>query len=163
SSDDRVCDDDDVQSKGFLWAAEKLGHGCTVVRTAESALETYLRHLHDVVIIDARSNNGNSLDAEALSRSIKAAKTSDYTVLVAVTKRYSEDIEEPSILPLLKAGFSRRYQENSCLSACINELQSLEAGEVRSNVRLKACNGLFVALDNVAEAVEITNSNHEIQ
>lgn len=57
----------------------------------------------------------------------------------------------------------QRYQENSRLSACINELQSLEAGEVQCNVKLKACNGLFMALNNVAEAVEITNSNHEIQ
>ncbi|KAK3725691.1 hypothetical protein RRG08_043106 [Elysia crispata] len=57
----------------------------------------------------------------------------------------------------------QRYQENSSASACINELQTLEAGEVRSTLKLYACAGLFQALENVFEAVEITNSDQEIQ
>ncbi|CAL1526430.1 unnamed protein product, partial [Lymnaea stagnalis] len=73
------------------------------------------------------------------------------------------DKEEPSIVPLLKAGFTRRYEENSSVSACVNELQALEVGEVRSALKLQSCNALFMALENVGEAVEITNSDHEIQ
>ncbi|GFO30563.1 phosphodiesterase [Plakobranchus ocellatus] len=57
----------------------------------------------------------------------------------------------------------KRYLENSSASACINELQTLEAGEVRATLKLHACAGLFQALENVIEAVEITNSDQEIQ
>ncbi|XP_059156380.1 high affinity cAMP-specific and IBMX-insensitive 3',5'-cyclic phosphodiesterase 8B-like [Physella acuta] len=154
---------EDGQSDGFWWAAEKLGYRCNIAGTPENALETYLKYQYDVVVIDARSAHHNSFDAEALCRSIKATKASEFTVLVAVTKRYCDDKEEPSILPLLQAGFTRRYQENSSLSACINELQTLEVGEVRANLKLQACNGLFMAMENIGEAVEITSSEHEIQ
>lgn len=154
---------EDGQSDGFWWAAEKLGYRCTIAGTPENALETYLKYQYDVVIIDARSASQNCFDAEALCRSIKATKASEFTVLVAVTKRYCNDKDEPSILPLLKAGFTRRYEENSSVSACINELQALEVGEVRSALKLQSCNALFMALENVGEAVEITNSDHEIQ
>ncbi|KAJ8304746.1 hypothetical protein KUTeg_018329 [Tegillarca granosa] len=39
--------------------------------------------------------------------SIRATKASEHTVIVAVTKRISPDKDEPSILPLLKAGFNK--------------------------------------------------------
>ncbi|CAL1526431.1 unnamed protein product, partial [Lymnaea stagnalis] len=78
---------EDGQSDGFWWAAEKLGYRCTIAGTPENALETYLKYQYDVVIIDARSANHNCFDAEALCRSIKATKASEFTVLVAVTKR----------------------------------------------------------------------------
>ncbi|KAH3843383.1 hypothetical protein DPMN_116898 [Dreissena polymorpha] len=97
---------EDYQSDGFWWAAEKGGYKCNISRDPESALETYQAKNHDVVIIDHRSNK--SFDAEALCRSIRATKASEHTVIVAVTKKHIHtDKEEPSILPLLKAGFSR--------------------------------------------------------
>ncbi|GFO30566.1 phosphodiesterase [Plakobranchus ocellatus] len=51
----------------------------------------------------------STFDAEALCRSIKATKASLYTVLVAVTKKPAGNEEEPSVLPLLKAGFTRAF------------------------------------------------------
>uniref|UniRef100_A0A2C9K9X0 Phosphodiesterase n=1 Tax=Biomphalaria glabrata TaxID=6526 RepID=A0A2C9K9X0_BIOGL len=155
---------EDGQSDGFWWAAEKLGYRCTIASTSENALETFLKYHYDVVIVDARMSVHNGLDAEALCRSIKATKSSEFTVIMAVTKRCpNEHTEEPSIVPLLKAGVTRRFEENWCLSACINELQSLEFGEVRSALKLQTTHALIVALENVNEAVEITNSDHEIQ
>lgn len=47
------------------------------------------------------------------------------------------DKEEPSILPLLNAGFNRRYPENPNAGNCLNELYQLELGEVRSNFKLR--------------------------
>ncbi|XP_012942280.1 high affinity cAMP-specific and IBMX-insensitive 3',5'-cyclic phosphodiesterase 8B [Aplysia californica] len=169
---------EDRQSDGFWWAAEKLGYRCNITSSPETALETYLTHNHDTVIIDARqtttnTNSSNSssssktttstFDAEALCRSIKATKCSENTVLVAVTSRTSADQEEQPIFSLIKAGFTRRYEENASVTACMNELQTLEVGEVRCRLQLKACAALFQALENVSEAVEVTNTDHEIQ
>ena len=46
---------------------------------------------------------------------------------------------------------------------CLSELQSLEYGEVRAQWRLRAAQCLVVAVDNAADAVEITDENHHTQ
>ncbi|WAR00767.1 PDE8B-like protein, partial [Mya arenaria] len=73
------------------------------------------------------------------------------------------DKEEPSILPLLKVGFNRRFVENSNVGACLNELVQMEHGEVLSRHKLRMCNAMFSALDCVTDSVEISNQDHEIQ
>ncbi|XP_052278369.1 high affinity cAMP-specific and IBMX-insensitive 3',5'-cyclic phosphodiesterase 8B-like isoform X1 [Dreissena polymorpha] len=153
---------EDYQSDGFWWAAEKGGYKCNISRDPESALETYQAKNHDVVIIDHRSNK--SFDAEALCRSIRATKASEHTVIVAVTKKHIHtDKEEPSILPLLKAGFSRRFLESSNVGTCLNELLVLEHSDVVTRQKLCTCSALFSALDSVNDCVEISNQDHEIQ
>ena len=57
---------EDSQSDGFWWAADKGGYVCTLKRTAEAALESYLDRHQDLVIIDARSSK--NFDSEALCR-----------------------------------------------------------------------------------------------
>ncbi|XP_048248345.1 high affinity cAMP-specific and IBMX-insensitive 3',5'-cyclic phosphodiesterase 8B-like isoform X1 [Haliotis rufescens] len=152
---------EDAQSDGFWCAADRIGYKCNISRNPEGALECFLDKHHDLVVIDHRSTK--HFDAEALCRSIRATKASEHTVLVAVTKGHTTDKEEPSILQLLKSGFNRRYIEKTNVGSCINELLSLEHGEVRSQIKLKACIALFTALDNVSDAVEITNEENEIQ
>ncbi|XP_053405359.1 high affinity cAMP-specific and IBMX-insensitive 3',5'-cyclic phosphodiesterase 8B-like isoform X2 [Mercenaria mercenaria] len=153
---------EDYQSDAFYWAAEKAGYKCNISRNPDSALECFMSKQHDVVIIDHRNNK--SFDAEALCRSIRGTKASEHTIIVAVTKKHSQtDKDEPSILPLLKAGFNRRYVENSNVGACMNELVQLEHGEVLSHQKLRTCNALFSALESVTDSVEITNDEHEIQ
>ncbi|KFQ79722.1 High affinity cAMP-specific and IBMX-insensitive 3',5'-cyclic phosphodiesterase 8A, partial [Phaethon lepturus] len=73
------------------------------------------------------------------------------------------DREESSILPLISAGFTRRYVENSNIMACYNELIQLEFGEVQAQFKLRACNSLFTALEKSQEAIEITSEDHVIQ
>ncbi|RUS91914.1 hypothetical protein EGW08_000316, partial [Elysia chlorotica] len=153
---------EDSQSDGFWWAAERLSYRCTIARTPENALEAYLSHHHDVVIIDARQSNHGSSSTTPASSSSTSSSVFNHNLIITISNRSGNE-EEPPVLPLLKAGFTRRYQENSSASACINELQTLEAGEVRSTLKLHACAGLFQALENVNEAVEITNSDQEIQ
>ncbi|XP_005098745.2 high affinity cAMP-specific and IBMX-insensitive 3',5'-cyclic phosphodiesterase 8B, partial [Aplysia californica] len=51
---------EDRQSDGFWWAAEKLGYRCNITSSPETALETYLTHNHDTVIIDARQTTTNT-------------------------------------------------------------------------------------------------------
>ncbi|KFQ14493.1 High affinity cAMP-specific and IBMX-insensitive 3',5'-cyclic phosphodiesterase 8A, partial [Leptosomus discolor] len=151
---------EDNQSNGFCWACEKAGFRCNIARTPESALECFLEKHHDIIIIDHR--HSRYFDAEALCRSIRTTKPSENTVIIGVVRRHA-DREESSILPLISAGFTRRYVENSNIMACYNELIQLEFGEVQAQFKLRACNSLFTALEKSQEAIEITSEDHVIQ
>ncbi|KAG9341351.1 hypothetical protein JZ751_019457 [Albula glossodonta] len=103
------------------------------------------------------------------AKSIRAVGSSENTVIIAVVKR--PDREEVSVMPLISAGFNRvshvgvarRYVENGNVMSCYNELLQLEYGEVRSQVKLRACNAIFTALEQSQEAVEISNEDQVIQ
>ncbi|XP_029766609.1 high affinity cAMP-specific and IBMX-insensitive 3',5'-cyclic phosphodiesterase 8A [Terrapene carolina triunguis] len=151
---------EDNQSNGFCWACEKAGFRCNIARTPESALECFLDKQHEIIIIDHR--HSRYFDAEALCRSIRTTKASENTVIIGVVRRHS-DREESSILPLIAAGFTRRYVENSNIMACYNELIQLEFGEVQAQFKLRACNSIFTALEKSQEAIEITSEDHVIQ
>ncbi|XP_040198518.1 high affinity cAMP-specific and IBMX-insensitive 3',5'-cyclic phosphodiesterase 8A isoform X2 [Rana temporaria] len=151
---------EDSQSNGFCCACEKAGFKSNIAKTPESALESFLDKHHEIIIIDHRQTR--SFDAEALCRSIRATKPSENAVIIAVVRRQS-DRDETSIMPLISAGFSRRYVENSNVMACYNELIQLEYGEVRAQFKLRACNSLFTTLEKSQEAIEITNEEHKIQ
>uniref|UniRef100_A0A8C6UKN6 Phosphodiesterase n=1 Tax=Neogobius melanostomus TaxID=47308 RepID=A0A8C6UKN6_9GOBI len=144
---------EDSQSNGFCWACEKAGFRFSLARTAESALECFVEKHHDLVIIDHR--HSRHFDAEALCRSIRSVISSENTVIVAVVKRYVPDREEASVMPLINAGFNRRFVENANMMACYNELLQLEHG--------RAGNALFTALEQSQEAIEITSEDQVIQ
>ncbi|XP_008402764.1 high affinity cAMP-specific and IBMX-insensitive 3',5'-cyclic phosphodiesterase 8A isoform X3 [Poecilia reticulata] len=150
---------EDSQSNGFCWACEKANYRCSMVRTPEYALECFSEKHHDLVIIDNR--HSRHFDAEALCRSIRAVNSSENTVIVAVVKR--PDREEASVMPLINAGFNRRYVENVNLMACYNELLQLEHGEVRAQFKLRASNAIFTALEQSQDAIEITSEDQIIQ
>lgn len=152
---------EDSQSDGFWWACDRAGYRCNIARTPESALECFLDKHHEIIVIDHRQT-GN-FDAEAVCRSIRATNPSEHTVILAVVSQASDDHEEASVLPLLHAGFNRRFMENSSIIACYNELIQIEHGEVRSQFKLRACNSVFTALDHCHEAIEITSDDHVIQ
>ncbi|XP_077050327.1 high affinity cAMP-specific and IBMX-insensitive 3',5'-cyclic phosphodiesterase 8B isoform X3 [Siphateles boraxobius] len=152
---------EDSQSDAFWWACERAGFRCNIARTPESAVECFLDKHHEIVIIDGR--HSRYFEADAVCRMIRAAKPSEHTVILAVMPQIPSDQEEPSVLPLLSAGFSRRYLENSSVSACYNELIQLEHGEVRAQFKLRACNSVFTALEQCQEAVEISSEDHVIQ
>uniref|UniRef100_A0A674MY23 Phosphodiesterase n=1 Tax=Takifugu rubripes TaxID=31033 RepID=A0A674MY23_TAKRU len=140
---------EDSQSDAFWWACDRAGFRCNIARTPESAVECFLDKHHEIIVIDGR--HPLYFEAEAVCRWD-----------LAVLQGYS-DQEEPSVLPLLCAGFSRRFVENSSVSACYNELVQIEHGEVRCQFKLRACNSVFTALDHCQEAVEITSEDHVIQ
>ncbi|XP_023505192.1 high affinity cAMP-specific and IBMX-insensitive 3',5'-cyclic phosphodiesterase 8A isoform X3 [Equus caballus] len=150
---------EDNQCNGFCRACEKAGFKCTVTKEAQAVLACFLDKQHDIIIIDHR--NPRQLDAEALCRSIRSSELSENTVIVGVVRRV--DREESSVMPLIAAGFTRRYVENPSLMACYNELLQLEFGEVRSQLKLRACNSIFTALEKSQEAIEITSEDHIIQ
>ncbi|XP_045680760.1 high affinity cAMP-specific and IBMX-insensitive 3',5'-cyclic phosphodiesterase 8A isoform X2 [Phyllostomus hastatus] len=150
---------EDNQCHGFCKACEKAGFKCTVTKEAHSVMACFLAKHHDIIIIDHR--NPRQLDAEALCRSIRSSKVSENTVIIGVVRRAER--EEPSVLPLIAAGFTRRYVENPSLMACYNELLQLEFGEVRSQLKLRACNSVFTALEKSQEAIEIISEDHIIQ
>ncbi|XP_048875014.1 high affinity cAMP-specific and IBMX-insensitive 3',5'-cyclic phosphodiesterase 8B isoform X2 [Brienomyrus brachyistius] len=152
---------EDSQSDAFWWACDRAGFRCNIARTPESAVECFQNKQHEIIIIDARRSH--HLEAESVCRSIRAAKHSEHTVILAVVPQIPQDQEEPSVLPLLNAGFSRRFLESSSVSACYNELIQMERGEVRSQFKMRACDSLFTALENCQEAVEITSEDHVIQ
>ncbi|XP_060699647.1 high affinity cAMP-specific and IBMX-insensitive 3',5'-cyclic phosphodiesterase 8B isoform X4 [Hemiscyllium ocellatum] len=152
---------EDSQSDGFWWACDKAGYKCNIARTPESALEYFLDKHHEMIVIDNR--HARCFDAEALCRSIRATNPGETTVILVVVPQLCNDQEECSVLPLLNAGFNRRYVENPNVTACYNELIQLEYGEVRSQFKLRACNSIFTALEHCQEAIEITNEDHVIQ
>uniref|UniRef100_A0A8C5FHV5 Phosphodiesterase n=1 Tax=Gadus morhua TaxID=8049 RepID=A0A8C5FHV5_GADMO len=131
---------EDSQSNGFCSACEKAGFRCSVVRSAESAAESFQEKHHDLVIMDHR--HSRHFDAEALCRSIRAIPSSENTVIVAVVKR---------------------YVENANAMACYNELLQLEHGELRAQFKLRAGNAIFTALEQSQEAIEITSEDQVIQ
>ncbi|XP_025127469.1 high affinity cAMP-specific and IBMX-insensitive 3',5'-cyclic phosphodiesterase 8A isoform X4 [Bubalus bubalis] len=150
---------EDNQCNGFCRACEKAGFMCTVTKEAQTALACFLDKHHDIIIIDHR--NSRHLDAEALCRSIRSSKLSENTVIIGVVRRV--DREESCVMSLIAAGFTRRYIENPSPMACYNELLQLEFGEVRSQLKLRACNSMFAALEKSQEAIEITSEDHIIQ
>ncbi|KAM5291414.1 high affinity cAMP-specific and IBMX-insensitive 3',5'-cyclic phosphodiesterase 8A isoform 1-T1 [Glossophaga mutica] len=150
---------EDNQCNGFCKACEKAGFKCTVTKEAHSVMACFLAKHHDIIIIDHR--NPRQLDAEALCRSIRSSKVSENTVIIGVVRRAER--EEPSVRALIAAGFTRRYVENPSLMACYNELLQLEFGEVRSQLKLRACNSVFTALEKSQEAIEIISEDHIIQ
>ncbi|KAJ8396558.1 hypothetical protein AAFF_G00016240 [Aldrovandia affinis] len=152
---------EDSQSDAFWWACDRAGFRCNIARTPESAVECFLDKHHEIIIVDGR--HSRYFEAEAVCRSIRATKPSEHAVILAVAPQIPQDQEEPSFLPLLNAGFSRRFVENSSVSACYNELIQIEHGEVRSQFKLRACNSVFTALEHCQEAVEITSEDHVIQ
>ncbi|XP_076020100.1 high affinity cAMP-specific and IBMX-insensitive 3',5'-cyclic phosphodiesterase 8B isoform X1 [Genypterus blacodes] len=152
---------EDSQSDAFWWACDRAGFRCNIAPTPESAVECYLDKQHEIVVIDGR--HSRFFEPEAVCRSIRATKPSENTVILAVVPQEAPDQEEPSVLPLLSAGYSRRFVENSRVSACYNELLQIERGEVRCQFKLRACNSVFTALDHCQEAVEITSEDHIIQ
>ncbi|KAM5264492.1 high affinity cAMP-specific and IBMX-insensitive 3',5'-cyclic phosphodiesterase 8B isoform 10-T10 [Ctenodactylus gundi] len=152
---------EDSQSDGFWWACDRAGYRCNIARTPESALECFLDKHHEIIVIDHRQSR--AFDAEAVCRSIRATNPSEHTVILAVVSQVSDDHEEASVLPLLHAGFNRRFMENNSIIACYNELIQIEHGEVRSQFKLRACNSVFTALDHCHEAIEITSDDHVIQ
>uniref|UniRef100_A0A4W3JRP6 Phosphodiesterase n=1 Tax=Callorhinchus milii TaxID=7868 RepID=A0A4W3JRP6_CALMI len=128
------------------WACDKAGYKCNAARTPEAALECFLDKNHEIIVIDHR--HSRYFDAEALCRS----------------ENFSKIIrEESSVMPLMAAGFTRRYIENPSIIACYNELLQLEFGEVRAQFKLRACNSIFTALEQSQELIEITSEDNIIQ
>ncbi|XP_066469611.1 high affinity cAMP-specific and IBMX-insensitive 3',5'-cyclic phosphodiesterase 8B [Tiliqua scincoides] len=152
---------EDNQSDGFWRACDRAGYRCNIAWTPESALECFLDKHHEIIVIDHR--NSRYFDAEAICRSIRATKPAKHTIILAVFPQMSPGQEESSLLPLLHAGFNRRFFENSSVIACYNELIQIELSEVRSQFKLRACNSVFTALEHCHEAIEITSEDHVIQ
>uniref|UniRef100_A0AAQ4P1I6 Phosphodiesterase n=1 Tax=Gasterosteus aculeatus aculeatus TaxID=481459 RepID=A0AAQ4P1I6_GASAC len=152
---------EDGQSDAFWWACERAGFRCDIARTPESAVECFLDKHHEIVVVDGR--HSRYFEAEAACRLIRATKPSENAVILAVLPQRAPDQDEPSVLPLLRAGFNRRFVESSSVSACYNELVQIQHGEVRCQFKLRACNSVFTALEHCQEAVEITSEDHVIQ
>ncbi|XP_051907444.1 high affinity cAMP-specific and IBMX-insensitive 3',5'-cyclic phosphodiesterase 8B isoform X1 [Hippocampus zosterae] len=152
---------EDGQSDALWWACDRAGFRCNIARTPESALECFLDKHHEIVVIDGR--HSRYFEPEVVCRMIRARKHSENTVILAVVPQKPSDQDESSVFPLLCAGFSRRFVENTSVSACYNELVQLEYGEVRCHFKLRACNSAFTALEKCQEAVEITSEDHIIQ
>ena len=65
-------------------------------------------------------------------------------------------------MPFLKAGFNKTFSETTNLNKCINEILTLEYGEVSTVRRLQAAHALFTALEFTADPIEIMNEQFKI-
>ncbi|KAJ7385255.1 High affinity cAMP-specific and IBMX-insensitive 3',5'-cyclic phosphodiesterase 8B [Desmophyllum pertusum] len=145
---------EDAQTDSFLHAAERGGYVCQMCKTSEEAMDQYINVQPEVIFIDMRGNS--VIDGETLCRIIRAKGPRENSIIIAVVKG-SPRSDEPSMLPLLKAGFDRRFVENANVGACHNELLMLEHGEVQSMFKLRATSCLFSAIDHCHDAIEITS------
>lgn len=152
---------EDAQSEAFWTAAEKLGHECCLAKTADAALDAFQDKGHNVIIVDVR--HSKHFDGEELCRSIRNTKWSQHTVIVAVVKRSLAEREDSSVLPLLKAGFTRWFVESHSVGVCLNELVQLQHSEVHPRVQLATAQALYVALDKCKDLVHVTDSSHNLQ
>ena len=60
---------EDAQCDALWWACKRGGYVANISRNAESALECFLEHRHDLVVIDARAPQ--YFDHEALCRYVR--------------------------------------------------------------------------------------------
>ncbi|XP_061830651.1 high affinity cAMP-specific and IBMX-insensitive 3',5'-cyclic phosphodiesterase 8A isoform X1 [Nerophis lumbriciformis] len=150
---------EDSQSSAFCWACERANYSCSLARTPESALQCFAQKHHHLVLIDHR--HSRHFDAEALCRSMRALSCAENTVMVAVVRR--PDREEVSIMPLINAGFNRRYVENANMMTCYNELLQLQHGELLAHFKLRAATSIFTALEQSQEAIQILSEDQVIQ
>ncbi|XP_078379643.1 high affinity cAMP-specific and IBMX-insensitive 3',5'-cyclic phosphodiesterase 8A-like isoform X2 [Oculina patagonica] len=169
---------EDAQTDSFLHAAERGGYLCQICKTSEEAMEQYINVQPEVIFIDMRGNS--VIDGETLCRIIRKKGPRENSIIIAVVKGSkpkshclrkiftcgvwtdrSPRSDEPLMLPLLKAGFDKRFVENANVGACHNELLMLEHGEVQSMFKLRASSCLFSALENCHDAVEITSLDHD--
>ena len=93
------------------------------------------------------------------TRSIR--KLCTYTIIVAITSNF-DDKNIPSVLPYLKNGFNKIFSETVNQNRIINELLTLEYGEVANMQRLQAAHALFTALEYTNDPVEIMNDNFKL-
>ena len=85
----------------------------------------------------------------------------NFTVIVAITSNF-DDKNIPSVLPYLKAGFNKTFSETTNQTRIINELLTLEYGEVANIQRLQAAHALFTALEYTNDPVEIMNDSFKL-
>ncbi|XP_047140732.1 high affinity cAMP-specific and IBMX-insensitive 3',5'-cyclic phosphodiesterase 8A isoform X2 [Hydra vulgaris] len=142
---------DDPQLNAFVAAAKRGNYKYKLQYNSESAMEYYLSYMPELVMIDIRVNT--SFDGEALCRHMRATRPNFNTVIVAVTKKLEQD--DISIAPLLNAGFSKRFVEDHSITACYNELLSLDYGEVSLQCKLRATSCLFSAVEHAYDSIEI--------
>ncbi|XP_067933897.1 high affinity cAMP-specific and IBMX-insensitive 3',5'-cyclic phosphodiesterase 8A-like isoform X2 [Watersipora subatra] len=146
---------EDAQSDTLKKAADKAGFGVTLVKSAEAAIESYVNNQQDLIIIDCR--HSLYFEHDNLCRSLKSKYPKGYSRFLAITSN-KRDKDEPSIIPYLQSGFTRRMVECTNIATVFNELVSIERGEIRPQQQLQAYNTLSLALQNIDESVEITDN-----
>uniref|UniRef100_A0A8C4QL30 Phosphodiesterase n=1 Tax=Eptatretus burgeri TaxID=7764 RepID=A0A8C4QL30_EPTBU len=156
-----VFPDGDPQGLAFQTACSHAGFLCSLASSLATAHELFIQNLHHLVIVDARPNS--DIKPEQLASFLRKIKGSEYSVLVAVTRELFAEPDDGFLLSLLSAGFVRMFPQNSSVAACYHELLQLHFGEVRVQLKLRACNALFAALEHTQEAVQIASSEHVIQ
>lgn len=57
----------------------------------------------------------------------------------------------------------QRFIENTNVSVCMNELQSLDHREVRCRAQLAAASALLAAVEHSKDAIEICNDEYVVQ
>lgn len=170
----------------------KCGFKINCCKNIEEIHEAFKKNNYDLVFIDCRrqsstssSSSASSIKSNATGSNIVTGATNQatntsgknqydyenicrfirklfqYTIIVALTHSY-DDREVPNILPLLKTGFNRIFSETTNLNRCINELLTLEYGEVSTVRRLQAAHVLFTALEYSNDPIEILNDQFKI-
>ncbi|CAF0871306.1 unnamed protein product [Brachionus calyciflorus] len=152
----------------------KCGYTVKCCKNIQETHEAFKKINYDLVFIDCRRSqsinssliktqntnySSNQYDYENICRFIR--KLFHYTIIVALTHNY-EDRDLPSVLPLLRMGFNKTCIETTNLNRYVNELLTLEYGEVSTVKRLQAAHALFTALEYTSDPIEIMNEQFQL-
>jgi len=141
-------------------AARGLNIPTTQASSSEEAMASYRSSGHTLVILDMKP--GNHFDPHTVTRSIRQCNGGEHTVIVGVVKLSVLEKEDMSVMPHLNAGLNKLVPDINSRVFWTNELLQLIQGPIKSACRLRAAHGLFSALDNCTDIVQITDNKHKV-
>lgn len=141
-------------------AARILSIPTTHVNTTEDAMSSYRSSGQNLVILDMKSSS--NFDPHSIARSIRQCNGGEHTVIVGILKQSYLEKEELSVISHLNAGIDKLLPDINSRAYWSNEIVQLVHGPVKSASRLRAAHGLFSALDNCTDIVQITDNNHKV-
>ncbi|KAK7864222.1 hypothetical protein R5R35_002062 [Gryllus longicercus] len=151
---------DDATVTALRSAAGQLGYECSLARNSASCVDAFQSRCHDLVIVDNR--DPKTLDGEAIGKALRAVKSSQFSVFVALVKRSETEKQDCSILPYINAGYDRWVVEVTSAAPFVSELLQMDTSEVQPRKQLWAYHSFLLMAERSRELCIITDYSHHI-
>ncbi|GLH06994.1 Dual 3',5'-cyclic-AMP and -GMP phosphodiesterase 11 [Gryllus bimaculatus] len=151
---------DDATVAALRGAAGQLGYECSLARNSASCVDAFQSRCHDLVIVDNR--DPKTLDGEAIGKALRAVKSSQFSVFVALVKRSETEKQDCSILPYINAGYDRWVVEVTSAAPFVSELLQMDTSEVQPRKQLWAYHSFLLMAERSRELCIITDYSHHI-
>ena len=84
-------------------------------------------------------------------------------MIVGIVKQNLLEKDELSVINHLNAGLDKLVMDSSSRPFWTNEIIQLVQGPVKTAARLRAAHGLFSALENCTDIVQMTDKKHKVR